>query len=271
MDDPSALRLLAVSVGNSRTAIGAFTGKRLAHARTLVNTSADALAGAILEDAREITGSERAAIVVASVNPGLSEPIIDAVDRKTEIEVYRVGEDVPVPIAHTLDPDARTGQDRLLAAAAAFDVVRQACVVIDAGTAVTIDFVDGAGVYHGGAILPGAKLMLRALHEGAAQLPEVEFDRPDEQEPFGKNTRDAMLNGVYFGIRGAVRLLLERYAERYGGYPQVIATGGDARLLFETDELVEHIADDLVLRGVALACDVSLSGATADSGAPDEQ
>ena len=92
------------------------------------------------------------------------------------------------------------------------------------------------------------------------------MSRPDDAEAFGKNTRQAMLNGVFYGARGMVRLLIERYAESYGAYPQIIATGGDARLLFGDDELIEHIADDLVLRGVAIACEAALGEIEAESG-----
>ena len=60
-----------------------------------------------------------------------------------------------------------------------------------------------------------------------------------------------MLQGVFHGIRGMVRQLTEQYASRYGAYPSVIATGGDATLLFENDEFVEQIIPDLLLQGIA--------------------
>jgi pantothenate kinase type III len=62
-----------------------------------------------------------------------------------------------------------------------------------------------------------------------------------------------MLLGVYEGIRGMVRRLVERYAEHYGAFPMVVATGGDAETLFSGDDLVDRIAPDLVLRGIAVA------------------
>ena len=110
--------------------------------------------------------------------------------------------------------------------------------------------------------------MRRALREQTAQLPDVAFAKPDP-ETFGKTTREAMLNGVFFGIRGAVRMLSERYAERYGAYPRIIATGGDAQVLFEGDEFVEEIAPDLTLLGVALAHLAARRMAAA--GGPDEE
>jgi hypothetical protein len=67
-----------------------------------------------------------------------------------------------------------------------------------------------------------------------------------------------MLRGVYHGARGLAWRLIERYAEEYGGFPLVIATGGDAAALFSDDELVNQVVPDLVLRGIALAAQVAL-------------
>ena len=175
----------------------------------------------------------------------IAEPISPAAD------------DMPAPIGTCLDAGAKPGVDRLLNAAAAYAKLKQACIVIDAGTCVTVDFIDGEGVFHGGAIAPGARMQLKALHEQTAALPSVDFTAP-EGLAWGSNTREAMLRGVYHGIRGLVWRLIEKYAEQYGGFPIVIATGGDAAALFSDDELINQIVPDLVLRGVALAAKSAL-------------
>jgi type III pantothenate kinase len=124
-------------------------------------------------------------------------------------------------------------------------------VVIDAGTAITVDFVDGAGVFHGGAIAPGAQMMLDALAQRTAALPALTASDPASDGPYAKTTPDAMQTGVVAAARGLVRVMLDRYAEAYGAYPVVIATGGDAERLFASDELVESVVPHLVLRGIA--------------------
>ncbi|TVQ31849.1 MAG: type III pantothenate kinase [Phycisphaeraceae bacterium] len=247
------LHIIAINVGNTRTSFGLFEGGKPAWSRALPNDSIAALVQAIGAAWDEIEELDRSALVMASVNPPQADRLAEELGKATKERIYRIGPEVPIPMDHTVDDVSATGQDRLLAAFAAFNHAGQACVVVDAGTAITVDFVDGVGVFHGGAIGPGVKMMLRSLHQGAAQLPELEPVRPDENDAYGRNTTQAMLNGVFYGARGMVRALAERYAEHYGAYPQVIATGGDARLLFEGDELIEHIVDDLVLRGVALA------------------
>ena len=78
------------------------------------------------------------------------------------------------------------------------------------------------------------------------------------------STTQAMLKGVYQGIRGLVWRLVEQYAERYGAYPTVIATGGDAPLLFDGDQLIDRIVPELTLRGIATTARLALSADDAD-------
>jgi len=205
---------------------------------------------------------ELAPVIIASVNKPVSDDLLRRLigDARFQGEIHQIGPDIPPSIASSLQPDAGTGIDRLLAAAGAYDILEQACVVVDAGTAVTVDFVDGEGVFQGGAILPGLNMSLGALHNGAPALPEVSLAMPDAAEPFGKDTEQAMLNGAIYGLRGAVRLLTERYAERYGAYPLVIATGGDAELAFMQDDLTDRVVPELALRGIAIAYSAALTG-----------
>ncbi len=258
-DAAAPIDLIAVSVGNTRTTAGRFVGLEPRETRAFANEELDELAAYVSGLAGAPPECERAAIVVASVNRPQADRIADRVEVGADRQLYFLGDDLPIPIRGRLDPSARTGQDRLLAALAAHHVMRQACVVVDAGTAITVDFVDGEGVFQGGAIAPGARMGLRAMHEHTEALPEVELTEPDADETFGRNTRQAMLIGVIEGARGLVRTLAERYAEAYGAYPPIIATGGDAPLIFGEDPLIDRVVPDLALLGMAIACVTALS------------
>lgn len=250
--------VLAIQVGNTRIKLGVF---RAEDPDEIVFVAKDDIAGAIEAATRmyEAIGAETdSSVVVASVNKPVSDALVSTLRDQLSCEIYSVPDDMPAPIGTCLDPGAKPGIDRLLNAAAAYAKLGQACIVIDAGTCVTVDFVDGEGVFHGGAIAPGVRMQLKALHEHTAALPSIEFGVP-EGLAWGSNTRDAMIRGVYHGIRGLVWRLIEKYAEQYGGFPLVIATGGDAKLLFADDELVNQIVPDLVLRGIALAAKSALS------------
>ncbi len=258
--------LIAISVGNTRTHVGQFVDGVLKRSQSCANSHPATIVEEATSMWQEILNTPEAAIAMASVNGEVADPLRSAIEDQLSIEVYRIGEDLPSPIGTQLDPETITGIDRLLNAAAAFQTVQQACIVVDAGTAVTVDFVDGQGTFHGGAIAPGARIQLKALHENASALPELKFHKPGA-EVIGRSTAQAMLNGVYHGIRGMVWRLAERYAEDYGAYPIVIATGGDAEMLFKDDELIDRIVPNLTLIGIAAAARHALASQDADADA----
>ena len=268
MKDNRQPSVLAISVGNTRIKLAAFGSE---DPDETVFVAKDDLAGAVEAATRlyETIGAEPdASVVVASVNPPVSDALVAMLRDQLAAEVYAVPTDMPVPIGTCLAPGATPGVDRLLNAAAAYARLRQACIVVDAGTCITVDFVDGEGVFHGGAIAPGVRMQLKAMHEHTAALPALDFAVP-EGAAWGADTREAMLRGVYHGARGLAWRLIERYAEQYGGFPLVIATGGDATALFADDELVNQIVPDLVLRGIALAARRALEpDAVSEGGAP---
>lgn len=245
------MNLLAINVGNTRTQVGAFIGEKLTEQRRCANLEMEAIGDAIAELHDGVREGDESAIYLASVNEEAAERATGLVGKRLGLAVVRIERDVPVPIGRQLDPEAIVGEDRLLNAAAAFDRLKQACVVVDAGTAVTVDFVDGSGTFHGGAILPGLSMQAAALHERTAQLPLVDFQRPEE--PIGHNTVQAIRAGLFHGLRGAIRELVERYAETYGAYPKVLATGGDAETLLEGYDLIDALIPDLTLQGMAVA------------------
>jgi type III pantothenate kinase len=256
------LELLAVSIGNTRTRVGAFRGRALEHSTVLQNGD-PALAQAVLDSPIAPT----APVVVASVNPPVAEPLLAELQlqvRQRGGDLYIFGRDLAIPFPTALDNDSSLGHDRLLNALGAYARARQACIIVDAGTAITVDFVDGEGVFQGGAIGPGLNMMLEALHEKTAALPSLRFEPVGDDQPFGKQTHQAMLLGVQAAARGMVRHLIERYSEAYGAYPQIVATGGDARTLFENDDLVEAIVPDLTLIGMQAACALQLAADTDD-------
>jgi type III pantothenate kinase len=233
----TGVNIIALNIGNSRTQVGRFEDGKLTVSERWDNSDLPRLTERVVQLWRERDANDAkrdVSIVMASVNELVAERVRSGIEDQLSIEVYTVGDDMPIPIGRQLDPETITGVDRLLNAAAAYDVLGQACVIVDAGTAVTVDFVDGEGTFHGGAIAPGTRMQLRSLHENTSSLPELDYRTP-EDEAFGRNTAEAMLQGVTQGIRGLVWRLVEQYAEAFGAYPMVIATGGDAEELFSDD------------------------------------
>lgn len=268
MDGP-APDLLLVSVGNSRTRCAVARQWRLEPSRVVENSDARALREALTELTEGEGDRAPDVALIASVNDAVADAAGETLTRETSMRLHRLGRDLAVPMAHALPEPVTVGTDRLLAALGAFSRCRSACVVIDAGTAVTVDFVDGTGVFQGGVIAPGLRMMLRALHDGTAQLPDVTPEAEPADLPFGRTTASAMQLGAMAAVRGLAHLQVDRYAEFYGAYPRVIATGGDAPLLFGDDQIIEHVVPDLVLMGMVEAMRVLVGddGADDDAGA----
>ncbi|MEW5854127.1 MAG: type III pantothenate kinase [Myxococcota bacterium] len=243
--------LLAFNVGNTRLALGVFRDDVLEHVERIPHDQRQRWPERISAAWQRLGRDGEAALAGVSVNPPTSEALDSVVAGVAGRRVRWVGREIPVPIPVLTEHPQQTGLDRVLNVAAAHARARSACIVVDAGTAVTVNVCNARGEFLGGAIGAGASLMLRALHEKTAKLPLVALDAP--AEPIGRNTQQAILHGVYFGVRGLVRELVERYRAVLGEPVHVVATGGDAVRLFDTWNVVTEVVPDLTLHGVALA------------------
>jgi type III pantothenate kinase len=190
-------------------------------------------------------------LVASSVKPEWTEKIQAIIKDELGAKLMVVGVDVPLPIETAVDDAFQVGTDRLTAAAAAYAVVEDAVVVADFGTAVTIDLVDEDGVFVGGMIGPGFELSLEAMHHGTAKLPKVTMQKP--QQVYGVNTIEAMRAGVYWGAVGFLETVCRKYAEQIGKWPQVILTGGAAKLIKDDCDFVDSWVSNLALRGIIIA------------------
>jgi type III pantothenate kinase len=245
------INLLVINVGNSRIAMGTFIGGELRGARRVELANRDRWVAELAEAWKPLAGLDAAAVVAASVNESENLAIIDAVGEAIQRNVVWVGTQLDLPIAVKTENPEQTGVDRVLNVAAAYEQLQKACVVVDAGTAITVDCCSEAGEFLGGAIFPGVAMMLDALHDRIPHLPRVEMARPEA--PVGRSTAEAIRLGVFHGIRGLVKETVESYAESLGQWPELIATGGDAEMLFGGWELVHAVAPELTLYGIALA------------------
>ena len=177
-----------------------------------------------------------------------------AVTRHRSIRQRRVTRE-HLPLEVDVDEPSRVGIDRLAAAAAA--AVAKApdrpAIVVDCGTATTVDLVSADGRFLGGAILPGPELLSRALAEGTSRLPAVaNLDRGLPPVMPGRSTQAAIAAGIGFGMRGAVARLVAEAVQAVDGDPEIFLTGGSRGIV--RDALPGAIEiPDLVLHGIALA------------------
>ncbi len=242
---------IILDVGNTSTHVATWHEQTVKAALTVPTGVPGELAGVLDAHMRDCPTGKPAAVVVAGVVPEAIKEIASLVSERLDKDALVVGKKVALPIEVGVNDPTKIGVDRVCAAAAAFEQLGTGCIVVDFGSAVTVDLVDDDGVLLGGAILPGMWMQLRALHEFTAALPEVE---PATTElPYGRDTAEAMQAGVCRGISGAVRNLVEGYASHLNRWPQVLATGGDLPIMMPQCDYIDTAVTDLVLRGVGVA------------------
>jgi type III pantothenate kinase len=137
-----------------------------------------------------------------------------------------------IPVAVDVDAPEKVGLDRLLAAVAA-NALRpadRAAIVIDSGTATTVNYISAQGIFCGGAILPGLEMSAKALHHYTALLPLLPVHELGGDEPIapGRNTREAIRNGLLWGQVGAIRELVRQLCLRRGHDLPVFDESADA-------------------------------------------
>ena len=162
-----------------------------------------------------------------------------------------------VPLTIRVEQPERVGIDRLLAALAA-DRLRQrdrAAIIVDVGTAITVDLLEADGGFAGGAILPGVAMSARALEEQTDALPHVALEVLEKPpEPLGKSTVGAIESGIYWGTVGSIRELISQLTTALPVPPKVFVTGGTSAQmvnLLAPQSSVRHVSH-LVLSGIAL-------------------
>jgi len=123
------------------------------------------------------------------------------------------------------------GADRLVNAAQAYKEYQRACIVVDFGTATTLDYINEVGTYLGGVIAPGIMIANEALYRWTSKLPRVDVVKCERV--LADSTVGAIQSGVYHGYKGLVKHLIDEMKKEVGGNPTVVATGGLASLVVE--------------------------------------
>lgn len=253
--------LLVLDAGNTHLRVAA------AHDGTLTSTRRAATPSAatpdeielLLEGLLQLDGlrlADAGALVLASTVPALVAAVEAVADRRSIARVVASAGTVPLPVR--VERPGDVGPDRLVNAYAAVHLHGTPAIVVDCGTATTLDAVDHLGAFVGGAIAPGMGLGLDLLAARTARLPRVEPRLPDG--PIGRDTAAAIRVGTVLGHRAMIEGLLARMrrelAAGAGIAPhevRAVLTGGLAALPWaRTVEGIDVLDPDLTLRGLVL-------------------
>lgn len=255
---------LAIDVGNTRIKFGLFeplsvgTGERLlpepiATAAVPANGKIDwpAVIAELGRLQRPIGRS-----VIAGVNPPVIEAVLAGWSQTNWPQLTNVAFAAQLPLSVDLAQPDHVGIDRLLDGVAAnrLRAGNEPAIVVDAGTATTVNLVTATGNFVGGTILPGLELAARSLHQYTALLPlvDVQLLRQSPVDPVGKDTRAAISSGIWYGQIGAIRELVSRLSAEARVAPLVLVTGGNGRALSQALGTGFRFEPHLALR--ALAC-----------------
>jgi type III pantothenate kinase len=152
-------------------------------------------------------------------------------------------------MAINIDNPREVGADRVVNAIGAVLAHGAPVVVLDFGTATTVDLVGADGSYRGGAIAPGIEVAAESLVSSTAALRRVELAVPPAA--VGKSTVEAMQSGLLFGFAGLVDGLVDRVLAELGFDAPVVATGGLADLIVPLCNRKVTVDQDLTLRGLS--------------------
>lgn len=239
---------LCIDQGNSRTKVALMTddGKMMNHFIYKQFSSADVER---LFDLYDISDS----IISSVVN--IEAAVVNTLHRRSQHFVL-FDHNTPVPIVNRYDTPQTLGQDRLAAAVGAKSLCPdENLLIIDAGSAITYDFVSDKGEYMGGNIAPGLKMRFTMLQRMTKKLPLVEVEENELIPLFGKNTRDAIAAGVIRGIAYEVKGYMRTLSEKVPHF-QTFLTGGNAPYILNnvrtsrTEKRDIRVEKNLVLIGL---------------------
>ena len=189
--------------------------------------------------------------IIASVVPDALFSLLNFNKEYLKIEPLIVGENnLKIGIDINIDNPSEAGADRIVNAVAVKKFYNKPSIVIDFGTATTFDIVSKSGSYEGGIIAPGVNLSLEALYMAASRLPRIKVDNDKNINIVGKNTKDSMYSGIYWGYISLIEGLVKRINEEKNFNFYVIATGGLSNLFSKNCSIIEKVDNELTLNGL---------------------
>lgn len=245
--------LLAIDIGNTNILIGCMRdGEILFKFRIATDRlrSSDQY-GLEIKNMLEMYGATKDDVtdcIIASVVPPVFNSVRTGVIKAIGKEPIVVGPGLKTGLNIHVDVPSQVGSDRIVTAVAALAEHKAPLIVLDLGTATTVDVIEPDNVYVGGVICPGVMISLDALTGRTAQLPGISLDRP--KQVVGRNTVDCMRSGIMNGTATMIDGLIDRISEERGYEYTVIATGGIAQFIAPLCSHEIILDKNLLLKGL---------------------
>ena len=245
--------LLAIDIGNTNLVIGCIRDDKILFKARIAtdSTRTSDQYGVEIKSMLEAYGVKRSDIddcIISSVVPPVFNSVRTGVIKIIGKQPMVVGPGLKTGLNIHVDVPSQVGSDRIVIAVAALAEYKAPLLLMDLGTATTIESVEPDNVYMGGVIIPGVRVSLDALTSRAAQLPGISLDQP--KQVIGKNTVDCMRSGMMYGTAAMIDGLVERMEEELGHRCTLIATGGLAQFITPLCKREIILDKDLLLKGL---------------------
>jgi type III pantothenate kinase len=218
---------ISIDIGNTLSKVGIFDGEVLLNNASFQNED--------LQGIKAYVESNQAEHIILSSVAKSSHEVVDIL--KGLAPIIELSHETTLPFSNNYKTPQTLGMDRVAGIAGAMHFFPNTnCLVIDAGTCITYDFVSKEGLYQGGSISPGLNMRLKAMHEFTGKLPLLTFQEIEDW--IGKDTQSAMLTGALWGTLNELNGFIARYDEAFGDL-KVIITGGDA------PKFVKHLKNNV--------------------------
>ncbi|WP_297241391.1 type III pantothenate kinase [uncultured Flavonifractor sp.] len=249
--------LLAIDVGNTNMVFGIYEGEELKGSfrlQTDANRTSDEMGLLMCQYFQRfgVSLDQLEDVVIGSVVPQVMHTLSNAVKKYLGKEPLVIDEDLDPRLPYIpCDSDERLGPDRAVADIAAMEKYGTPLIVLDFGTATTLDAVSADGVYLGGCITAGVRVSIDGLFQKTALLPRVELVKPDTV--LSTTAVGQIQAGAVMGYIGAMEYLIRQAKAEMGGEDiKVIATGGLARMVADNTPLIDVVDPQLVLDGLRI-------------------
>ena len=245
--------LLAIDIGNTNIVIGCIRGEEILFEARIATDGARTSDqyGVEIKNMLEAFDVRKEAVrdcIISSVVPPVFNAVCTGVRKVIGREPMVVNHSMKTGLELCVDSPAQVGADRIVIAVAALRQHSAPLILIDMGTATTIEVVEPERRYIGGVIIPGVRISLDALTGRTAQLPGISLDQPGKV--VSTNTVDCMRSGIMYGAASMMDGMIDRIREERGLDFSVIATGGIAQFIVPLCRHTITLEKDLLLRGL---------------------
>lgn len=247
--------LLAIDIGNTNIVIGCIKDDEIRFKARIatdhIRTSDQY--GVEIKNMLEAFGVKKEDIsdcIISSVVPPVFNSVCTGVIKVIGKQPMVVGPGLKTGLNIHVDVPSQVGSDRIVIAVAALSEYKAPLILMDLGTATTIEVIEPDNLYLGGVIIPGVKISLDALTQRTSQLPGISLDKP--KKVIGTNTVDCMRSGIMHGTAAMIDGIIDRMEEELGHSSTIIATGGLSQFIAPLCKKNIIIEKDLLLKGLNL-------------------